>query len=88
MKMVEERHRLIVFNSVHRVMMAEMALKDLFDVLLMPVPRAITADCGMVLRVDAKICEQVLVVLQQKSLTPVTIHRLKGEAFELVGEFS
>jgi len=88
MKMVEEHHRLIVFNSIHRVMMAEMALKDQFDMVLMPVPRSITADCGMVIRIGEDVCDAVVDVLTVKGLTPVTIYCLRGEAFELVGEFS
>ena len=88
MKMVDECHRLIVFNSIHRVMMAEMALKDKFDLVLMPVPRAITADCGMVLRVSDCDCDAIVELLATKELTPVLTYRLKGEAFELVGEFS
>lgn len=88
MKMIEESHRLIVFNSIHRVMMAEMDLKDLYEIMLIPVPRAISADCGMVLRIDGKDCEVVEKRLKLKELSPFSIYRLKGEAFELVGEFS
>lgn len=88
MKMVEEHHLLIVFNSIHRVMMAEMALKPNFDILLMPVPRAITADCGMVIRITENECIGIIEVLESKGLAPFSTYRLRGEGFELVGEFS
>lgn len=88
MKMVDEHHQLVIFNSIHRVMMAEMALKPEFDILLMPVPRAITADCGMVVRITDNDASAIIEMLQDKGLAPFSTYRLKGKGFELVGEFS
>lgn len=88
MKMVDKHHLLVVFNSIHRVMMAELALKPEFNILLMPVPRAITADCGMVIRISDSEWPAIKDVLKTKQLTPFSTYRLKGEGFELVGEFS
>ncbi len=88
MKMVDEHHLLVIFNSIHRVMMAEMALKPKFDILLMPVPRAISADCGMVIRITDIDCAAIIEVLQTKGLAPFSTYRLRGEGFELVGEFA
>ncbi len=88
MKMIDEDHLLIVFNSIHRVMVAEMVLKKKFDILVMPVPRAISADCGMVIRISDNDCTAIIEVLQAKGLNPFSAYCLKGEGFELVGEFS
>lgn len=88
MKMVNEQHLLVLFNSIHRVMIAEMTLKPKFDILLMPVPRAITADCGMVIRIGENESIGIIEVLQSKGLAPFSTYRLSGEGFELVGEFS
>lgn len=88
MKMVDENHLLIVFNSIHRVMLAEMALQNKFDAVLMPVPRAITADCGMVLRIAKDECEVIVAELRCKGLAPFKTYQLHGEGFDLVGEFS
>ncbi|OQY25420.1 MAG: hypothetical protein B6I37_01270 [Desulfobacteraceae bacterium 4572_35.2] len=86
--MIDGDHLLIVFNSIHRVMVAEMVLKKKFDILVMPVPRAISADCGMVIRISDNDCAAIIEVLQTKGLAPFSTYRLRGERFELVGEFA
>lgn len=88
MKMIESQHLIIVFNSLHRVMLAELRLKPHFSLLLMPVPRAISADCGMVLRIERKDGEAVVEMLQQEGLQPFELYAPAHDGFELVGEFS
>lgn len=87
MKMVNEQHLLIVFNSVHRVMLAEIRLQNRVEILLIPVPRALSADCGMVLRCQRCDYEQVLDLLDKEQLRPFQVYRPHGDGFELVGEF-
>ncbi|MBF0645558.1 DUF3343 domain-containing protein [Desulfuromonas acetoxidans] len=88
--MVEEHHRLIIFNSIHRVMLAEIRLQEKFDILLIPVPRALSSDCGMVIRFDCKDQEGIVLLLTQLGLKPFTIYAPQHEddAFVEVGEFS
>ncbi|MDY0291981.1 MAG: DUF3343 domain-containing protein [Desulfuromonadaceae bacterium] len=88
MKMVEAHHRLLVFNSVHRVMVAEQKLIDKFDILLLPVPAAISADCGMVLRISSTDEEQVVSLLCAAKLQPFSIYTLAEDGYVQVGEFS
>ncbi|WP_321530815.1 DUF3343 domain-containing protein [uncultured Desulfuromonas sp.] len=90
MKMVEKHHRLIIFNSIHRVMLAEIRLQEKFEILLIPVPRALSSDCGMVIRFDHKDQEDIVLLLTQLGLKPFTIYAPQHEAdtFVEVGEFS
>jgi len=88
MKMVEAHHRLVVFNSVHRVMLAEQKLMDKFDMLLIPVPAAISADCGMVLRIRRTDEERVVEILCEAGLQPFSIYAPDGGGYVEVGEFS
>jgi len=68
-------------------MLAELRLQAHFPLLLMPVPRALSADCGMVIRIDDKDCDEVVALLQKEQLSPFTTYRLVGKEFELLGEF-
>ncbi len=46
--MVSEGDCVAIFHSIHRVMKAEKALQEQqVDILLIPVPRQLSADCGM-----------------------------------------
>lgn len=88
MLMIEPHHRIIIFNSLHRVMLAELRLQDSYPITLMPVPRALSADCGMVVRIDASDCDAVTEALIDEGLQPFLVYRLTGSAFELISEFS
>ncbi|MCA1796395.1 MAG: DUF3343 domain-containing protein [Geobacteraceae bacterium] len=88
MKMVEAHHRLVVFNSVHRVMVAEQRLMETFDILLIPVPAAISADCGMVLRIRSTDEAQIVEILCEARLQPFSIYAPEGDGYVQVGEFS
>lgn len=88
MKMVEAHHRVVVFNSVHRVMVAEQKLMDRFDILLIPVPAAISADCGMVLRICRTDENQIAEILCESGLQPFSIYAPEGDGYVQVGEFS
>jgi hypothetical protein len=88
MKMVEAHHRLLVFNSVHRVMVAEQKLMHKFDILLIPVPATISADCGMVLRICRTDEEQIVEILCAAGLQPFRVYAPEGGSYVEVGEFS
>ncbi len=63
-----------VFNSIHRVMKAEKILKQgKMAVLLIPVPRALQSDCGLAIRYEAAIREQVEGVLAAEGLLPAEL---------------
>ena len=49
--MISDGDCVAVFHSVHRVMKAEKLLKAAgLEILLIPVPRQLSADCGLVIR--------------------------------------
>jgi len=74
--MVQERDLVLIFNSIHRVMKAERVLKDASaSILLIPVPRQLSSDCGLAIRVPADDLVDVLAVLRDAQLDPLEIHR-------------
>ena len=49
--MVREGDFVAIFHSIHRVMKAEKVLKqEGAPILLIPVPRQLTSDCGLAIR--------------------------------------
>ncbi|MFO7577953.1 MAG: DUF3343 domain-containing protein [Pelovirga sp.] len=49
--MIKEGDCVAIFHSVHRVLQAEKVLKaDGYDICLIPVPRQLSADCGLAIR--------------------------------------
>ena len=88
MKMVEAGQRLAVFNSLHRVMRAEAELGGAFDILLIPVPGAISADCGMVLRYQEQDEAAIVARLQELKLGPFSLYRPCAQGYEKTGELS
>jgi hypothetical protein len=62
--MVREGDYVAIFNSIHRVMLAEKRLKERrMPILLIPAPRTLNSDCGLALRyapVDRTLVEDAL----------------------------
>lgn len=49
--MVDDGDGVAIFQSIHKVMKAEKILKgSQLDILLIPVPRQLTSDCGLAIR--------------------------------------
>jgi len=70
---------------MHRVMKAEKLLKrQQADILLIPVPRQLSSDCGLAIRIAAGASERVLSLLGEADLLPVELHLRKGDGFELL----
>jgi len=69
-------------------MLAELRLQSHYQITLMPVPRALSADCGMVVRIDASDYDGVTETLLKEGLQPFEVYRLVDTEFEQVGEFS
>ncbi len=80
--MLREGHVLAVFNSAHRVMKAEKALKSLgLPILLIPAPRQIQTDCGLALRFTGDDLDGVMKALEAEKLLPAFISRYEGGNF-------
>ena len=68
--MVNDGDCVAIFHSIHRVMKAEKILKDLhLDILLIPAPRQLSADCGMAIRYPYELHSEVLSALAGLTLS-------------------
>jgi len=80
--MVSELDYVAIFHSIHRVLRAEQQLKRAGVVfLLIPVPRQLTADCGLALRIAPEHLAGVLAVLAAADLRPVEFYQLRAGEF-------
>lgn len=71
-----------IFHSIHRVMKAEKILKSKeAPMLLIPVPRQLTADCGLAIRYSAEDRMLIERLLREAATPPVEIFRKEGEDF-------
>lgn len=74
--MIQNGQLLAVFNSAHRVMKAENILKKCgIAILLIPAPRALSTDCGLAIRYDGELYDNVLQALTSEKLLPAAIYR-------------
>jgi hypothetical protein len=81
--MVKDNDCVAIFHNIHRVMKAEKQLKlAALDILLIPVPRQLSSDCGLAIRFNAELYPAVLGLLQQHGLLPVELYRKEGQRYE------
>jgi len=82
-QVVNEGECVAIFHSIHRVMKAEKILQGAdLEILLIPVPRQLSADCGMAIRFSFATLDAVTRVLRQSGLEIAEIWRKKGEEFD------
>lgn len=82
--MVKDKDLVAIFNSIHRVLKAEKLLKEAdVEFLLIPVPRQLSSDCGLALRIAPEHRQAVFAVLTAHDLEPVELYRKEGDAFRL-----
>jgi len=88
--MVNDGEYVAIFNSIHRVMKAEKTLKGIrLPILLIPAPRALTAECGLAIRYAAVDRAAVEGALAKSGLAPEEIYVKQGNEFvKIVGEES
>lgn len=83
--MVKENDFVAIFHSIHKVLKAEKILKSAqVDFLLIPVPRQLTADCGLALRFSPEVKDELLAILAKQNLVPVELHQRKADAYLVV----
>lgn len=83
--MVRENDFVAIFHSIHRVMKAEKILKrEKVEMLLIPVPRQLTSDCGLAIRYAE--CEKAAIetILTQENLLPEELYQKKDGSFRQV----
>lgn len=82
MSVIRENDYVAIFHSIHRVMKAEKVLKAAgAAVLLIPVPRQLTSDCGLALRYDENGRAQVEEILGREGLLPTELFRRCGQGY-------
>ncbi|MCF6178964.1 MAG: DUF3343 domain-containing protein [Geopsychrobacter sp.] len=80
--MVKEGDLVAIFNSIHRVMKAEKLLKQAGkDVLLIPVPRQLTSDCGLAIRFSPELRTEVEEIMSASGLQFQELYQRKKKAF-------
>jgi hypothetical protein len=81
--MVREDDLVAIFHSIHRVMQAEKVLKQAgADILLIPAPRKLAADCGLAIRYSAAMRASVEEILRREGLLPAELYRLEGDEYQ------
>ena len=69
----------ITFDSIHRVMKAEKILKrENVSITLIPKPRQISSDCGMVVQIDCVELERAQEILDRNRLEIEGIYEIEG----------
>lgn len=79
---IAEGDHVAIFHSIHRVMQAEKILKGKqAPILLIPVPRQLTSDCGLALRFSPEEKPHILAMLEIDNLAPAEVHQRRGEGY-------
>lgn len=83
--MVKEGDLVAIFHSIHRVMAAEKLLKqERAEILVIPVPRQLTSDCGLAIRYPETERARVDSILAAAGLTAAEIYRREGGNYRLL----
>ncbi len=74
---------ILVFASVHQVMKAEKALKTKgLRPDLVPMPRAVSSDCGVALELPLEVKEEALRFVKEEGLFPEAYYRKRYGQYE------
>ena len=83
--MVNDQDYVAIFHSIHRVLRAEKLLKQhQAAFLLIPVPRKLTSDCGLALRIAPEHLPAVFAVLRTADLLPPELYQLQGGEYAAI----
>jgi hypothetical protein len=71
---------IITFDSIHRVMKAEKILNDeAVSLSLVPTPRHISSDCGMVVRIDCDDLGKAQKIIREHGLTIEGVYEIRKD---------
>jgi hypothetical protein len=74
-----------IYHSIHRVMKAEKLLKSRrLNVLLIPVPRQLSADCGMAIRYSYELHSEIKQAMAELSLPMAEIWLMRAGKYQLL----
>lgn len=80
--MVENGDIVAIFHSIHRVMKAEKILKhEQLRVKVIPVPRQLSADCGMAVTFSEALLPRVRTILDSAELVMAEVWQLESGEF-------
>jgi len=83
--MVNDQDYVAIFHSIHRVLRAEKLLKQhRAEFLLIPVPRKLTSDCGLALRIAPEHLPVVFALLRTAELLPPELYQLEGGEYAAI----
>lgn len=83
--MVNDQDYVAIFHSIHRVLRAEQLLKQhQMAFLLIPVPRKLTSDCGLALRIAPTELPAVFAVLRGAELLPPELYQLQAGEYAAI----
>lgn len=83
--MVNDQDYVAIFHSIHRVLRAEQLLKQQkVAFLLIPVPRRLTSDCGLALRIAPEHLRAVFAVLTEAALLPPELYQLRAGEYHAI----
>ncbi len=84
--MVRDGDVVAIFHSIHKVMKAEQVLKRAgSDILLIPVPRQLSSDCGLAIRYSGQSRGEVEALLAREDVSPMELYRREGEGYRRIG---
>lgn len=70
----------LIFRGTHQVMSAEKHLKKAgVPMRLIPVPRRLTSDCGLAIRIFSPDRDRARQVLSRSGVLPLSVHILLGK---------
>ncbi len=71
---------ILIFRGTHQVLFAEKTLKKGgVPMRLIPVPRRLTSDCGLAIRISPETRQKARHLLAAASIVPVSVHVLRPE---------
>ncbi len=83
--MVDEGDIVAVFKSVHRVMKAEKILKaELQGIKVIPMPRQLSADCGMAIKFPGTLLAEVQSLLDEQNVPIIELYQKKDGELDLL----
>jgi len=81
--MSDEEKCILTFESVHQALRAEKVLLEAgFSVIVLPVPREISSDCGIAIKFSCEEEMRVKTVLEEQKVRIEGIHQLGGGRHE------
>ncbi|MCK8816736.1 DUF3343 domain-containing protein [Natroniella sulfidigena] len=80
---MKEEYKLYVFNSTHHALKAEQVLKENgYQLLMVPIPIEITADCGTAIKLEVESEQGVYNLLSEAKIEVAGCYQVVKDDFE------